>query len=70
MKTRELVREFSKEAKARGLAFEVIRQSGPHDVYRCGGVTVAVPRHGEIGPKMEFKLRTELEPVFGKRWWR
>ena len=70
MKTEQLVREFRKVAKGRGLDFTFERAGGRHDLYRCGAVTVANPRHGEIGPKMEFELRKELESVLGKRWWK
>lgn len=70
MKTRELVREVREAAKAAGKSFDLVRTTGPHDVYRCGATTVAVPRHKEIGPKMAFEIRKELEPELGERWWK
>lgn len=70
MKRDELIREIRKAAKAKGLDFELIRSGGAHDVFRCGTKQVSIPRHREIGPKMAFEIRAQLEPVLGKRWWR
>lgn len=70
MKTSELIREIGKAAKARGLTFELLREGAAHQLFRCGTVTVAIPRHREVGPKMAFEIRKQLEPVLGERWWR
>lgn len=70
MKRDELIREIRKAAKARGLSFEVLREGAAHQIFRCGTVTVPIPRHREIGPKMAFEIRKALEPVLGERWWR
>jgi hypothetical protein len=70
MKHDELVRDIRKAARSRGLDFEMVRQGGSHEVWQCGTVKVAIARHGDIGPKMEFEIRKELEPVLGERWWR
>jgi len=70
VRTVALLREFRKAAKSQGLTFDYLRAGGRHDVYRCGSVTIAIPRHDEIGPKLEFELRVAMEPLLGKRWWR
>jgi hypothetical protein len=70
MKRDELVRSIRKAAKAQGLEFESLRQGAEHEVFVLGGVRVTIPRHREIGPKMEFEIRRALEPVLGPRWWR
>jgi hypothetical protein len=66
----ELLREIQRAAKIQGLTFELLRSRGPHDVYRLGQTLVAIPRHREIGPKMAFEIRKQLEPELGLRWWR
>jgi hypothetical protein len=71
VKTEQMIREIRKAVKARGLIFEVVRSSGKHDIWRLGGtVRIPIPRHSEIGPKMEFEIRKQCEPVLGLRWWR
>jgi hypothetical protein len=70
MKTRQFLKEVRERAKAQGLSLDFVRAGREHDLYRVGSVQIAVPRHGELGPKLEFEMRKELEPVFGERWWR
>jgi hypothetical protein len=71
VKTEQMIREIRKAAKARGLIFEVVRSSGKHDIWRLDGtVQIPIPRHTEIGPKLEFEIRKQCEPVLGLRWWR
>jgi hypothetical protein len=70
MKRNALIRDIRKAAKKRGLAFEVVREGAEHTIFRCGLVQVPVPRHRELGPKMEFEIRVQLEPALGHRWWR
>lgn len=70
MKRDELLREISKAAKKAGVQWVVVREGAAHTLYRCGDVQVAIPRHREIGPKMAFEIRAQLEPALGRRWWR
>ena len=70
MKRNELIREIGKAAKARGMTFDVLREGAAHQIFRLGSVTVAIPRHREIGPKLAFEIRKQLEPELGERWWR
>jgi hypothetical protein len=66
----ELIREIRLAAQAQGLAFELERRHGPHDVYRLDGLIIPIPRHREIGAKVSFEIRKECEPKLGRRWWR
>jgi hypothetical protein len=71
MKTAQTIRDIGKAARARGITFEVVRSSGKHDIWRLGAtVQIPIPRHAEIGPKMEFEIRKQCEPELGPRWWR
>lgn len=70
MKRTDLIREIRQAAKGRGLRFESVRDTGRHEVFECGTVRVAIPRHRDIGPKLAFEIRAELEPALGFRWWR
>jgi len=71
MKTAQLIRDIRTAAKLRGITFEVVRSSGKQDIWRLGDtVLFPIPRHSEIGPKMEFEIRKQCEPELGPRWWR
>lgn len=70
MKRTSLIKEIRQAAKAAGVPFELERQGASHELWRCGTVRTAIPRHGEIGPKMAFEIRRQLEPALGKNWWR
>jgi hypothetical protein len=52
------------------MEFELVRQGASHEIWRCGTITVPIPRHGEIGPKMAFEIRRSLDPALGRDWWR
>ena len=52
------------------LRLELVREGSAHQIFRCGTVQIAVPRHRELGPKVALEIRVQLEPVLGKRWWR
>jgi hypothetical protein len=70
MKHDELIRRIRKAAKRRGLEVTLERWEGDHEQWRVGTVLVSVPRHRDIGPKMEFEIYRDCEPVLGHRWWR
>jgi hypothetical protein len=69
VKRAALLREIQQAAKARGMTFELLRSRGPHDVYRLGKTLTSIPRHREVGPKMAFEIRKQLQPELGERWW-
>lgn len=70
MKTRELIRQIREAARARGVSFRHLREGSRHDLYEVGGRHLPVPRHVEVGPKVAFEIRRDLEGVLGPRWWR
>jgi hypothetical protein len=69
MKRAALIREMRRGAERRGRRFELLRHGAEHDLYRCGGVTIALPRHREIRDRLADALRAMLEPELGDRWW-
>lgn len=70
MKRDQFLRDIRKAAKRRDLELVVVREGAAHTLFRCGTVQFAVPRHRELGPKLEFDIRVQLEPALGHRWWR
>lgn len=71
MKRNDLIKEIREAADAKGIAWRLDRSTGKHDVWLLGDrVTVPVPRHKDIGPKMAFEIRKQCEPELGPRWWR
>lgn len=70
MKRDELLRQIRKAAKSGQPGLELVREGSAHQIFRCGTVQIAVPRHRELGPKVALEIRAQLEPVLGKRWWR
>lgn len=70
MKRNDLIREITRAASARGLTFDLVRSDGNHDVYRCGTAQTSIPRHRELGPKLTFEIKKDMEPALGPRWWR
>lgn len=48
MKRTELIKQLNKIAKAKGLALETVRDTGPHEIFRLGTLTIPVARHREI----------------------
>lgn len=70
MRTNELVREVKRAARGKGLDFTLVRRGAEHEVWRCGEVQTYIPRHREVGPKLAFEIRRQLEPALGKDWWR
>jgi hypothetical protein len=61
MKRDQLLRQLSKDAKARGFKIEVdmARGKGGHCVVRCEG-RFSVVKSGEITPTMEKVIRKQL----------
>ncbi|MGH9041123.1 MAG: type II toxin-antitoxin system HicA family toxin [Acidimicrobiia bacterium] len=48
MKRAELIKRLNRIAKAKGLALEPVRDTGPHEIFRLGSLTIPVARHREI----------------------
>jgi hypothetical protein len=70
MKRDQLFREIRRAVKVAGIGLELVREGSAHQIFRCGTVQIAVPRHRELGQKVALEIRGQLEPVLGKRWWR
>lgn len=62
MKREQLLRQLSRDAKAKGVMLEVnmARGKGGHCVVRCGG-RFSVVKSGEISPTMEKIIRKQLD---------
>ena len=71
MKRSELIRMARKEARRRGLRFELVEERGRHEMWRVGRVRVFLPRHAaELSTGVERDVKARLEQEFGKGWWR
>lgn len=70
MKRRDLLRRITAAAEAAGVEFVFVREGGAHSLYRCGEVQVTIPRHRDVRPGTAEAILRQLEPVFGKGWWR
>ena len=70
MKREALIHEVATAARERGLQLVLRRHGGEHDIFTCGPVTFAIPRHREVREPLVRRLRRELETALGERWWR
>ena len=70
MKRRELERRIDAAAKAAGLTFEMVRDSGSHEVWSLDGQLISIPRHREVNEYTAEGVMKALEPKLGKGWWR
>jgi hypothetical protein len=48
VKRTELIQKLRQVAKAKGLTLESVRDTGPHEIFRIGTLTIPVARHREI----------------------
>ena len=46
------------------------RQGTNHELWRCGPIQIAVPRHIELNEVTALGLCRTLEAVLGEGWWR
>lgn len=70
MKRRDLIETIATQAKHAGVEFAFVREGDSHSLYQCGGQRVTIPRHREVRPGTAETIFRQLEPVFGKGWWR
>lgn len=70
MKQRDLIRKISKAAKRADVEFEFVRHGKEHDVYRCGGDPVIIPRHTELNEYTCIGIMSDLEDQLGTGWWK
>jgi hypothetical protein len=70
MKRRDFLKKISEAAKAAGVEWRKLRDTGDHEIWMCGGARVPVPRHRELNDRTVQGTFKRLEPILGDRWWR
>ena len=70
LKRSELERRIARAAKAAGLKFELVRDSGSHEAWSLDGQLISIPRHREVNEYTAEGIMKALEPKLGKGWWR
>jgi len=48
----------------------MVRQGAEHEIWACGPVLVALPRHRELTPGVVNDVRRKLERILGKDCWK
>lgn len=64
-----LIARIRKEALARGLTCEPIRQHGGVCLWRFGSSQVVIPAQNRIPEAVAERIASTLEPEFGECWW-
>ena len=70
MKRHELLRRIAERARSQRVAWVRERQGTNHELWRCGPIQIAVPRHIELNEVTALGLCRTLEAVLGEGWWR
>jgi mRNA interferase HicA len=70
LKRRHLISRVHDRAKSLGKAWESERRGSRHDLFRCGGTVVTIPRHREINEMTALGIMKTLEAELGEAWWR
>lgn len=70
MKHRDLVKKIRDAAKGQDIPFDKIRQKGSHEMWRCGGTQVTIPKHNEVNEITAMQICKALEAELGEDWWR
>jgi hypothetical protein len=69
VKRAEMIRGIGAAARRAGVEWRLMREGREHELWQCGPIGVAVPRHREIGAKTARRIMADLEPILGRRWW-
>lgn len=69
MKRRQVIQKLKREARSRGLDFEIIELT-KHSGVRVGKTTKTLGRHSEIPDKTVIKFYEEFAEELGRGWWR
>ena len=69
MKRTAVIKKIKREAKARGLEFNVSALTN-HDAVQVGETTKTLKRHSEIDDVTAKKFFDQFAGEFGKGWWR
>lgn len=70
MKRVELIRRIGVAARRGDIEWRLVREGREHELWQCGPISVAVPRHREIGETTAHRIMADLTPILGSRWWR
>lgn len=70
VKRRDLIAKIATAAQAAGLRWELIRDTGAHEIWSLDGRRISVPRHREINEMTARAILNDVEDKFGKDWWR
>ena len=70
MKYTDLIRKIRRAAAAAGITFEMIRQKGSHQIWKCGSTSVTIPKHSEVNEITAESICKTLEAELGEKWWR
>jgi hypothetical protein len=70
VRRRHLITRVHARARVRGREWAVDRKGGRHDLWRCGGTVVTIPRHREINELTARGIMKALEAELGEGWWR
>jgi hypothetical protein len=70
MKRDDLLRRIATRARRQGVEWRLQRQGANHEIWRCGAVEVAVPRHRQINEVTGVGIFRSLEAALGEGWWR
>jgi hypothetical protein len=69
MKRRDLLNQMRAAAKAAGLEFVSLRNSGGHEVFTLDGLRIPVPNHREIAEGTAQSIRRQAAEKLGQEWW-
>ena len=64
-----MIRRIGAAARRAGVEWRFVRGGREHELWQCGPIGVAVPRHREIGGKTARRMMADLEPILGARRW-
>jgi len=70
MKRDELLRRIAARARKQRVEWRLDRQGTNHEIWRCGAVEVALPRHRDINEVTGIGICKSLEAALGEGWWR
>jgi hypothetical protein len=69
VKRAEMIRRIGAAARRTGVDWRLVREGREHELWQCGPIGVAIPRHREIGEKTARRIMADLDPILERRWW-
>ena len=70
MKRTLLIRKVRRVSRQLGLHWRLVRQGREHELWACGPIIVAIPRHRELSPGVVDDIERKLEQALGEDWWK